>query len=100
MVADLLADEPGLLARVAELADEDFAQEGVEGLLDAVGWRAAGVLLAAEGDEEPLEDGEEASFGGLFVGGSDEEVGVFDPVAGEFGGGFVREDEWGRGDVA
>ena len=89
VVADLLAHQARLVALFANLADEDLAQEGVERFLDAVFGVAAGVLLAAKGSEEPFQYGEAALGWVLLVGRRDEEIGVLDPVAGEFGCGLV-----------
>ena len=96
VVADLLADEVALVVASNPLliagaagAEKQLAEKGVKGFLNAVGGLTPGVLLPAEGGEEPFQDCEEAEFRGGLVGWSCEEVWVRDPVAGEFGGGFV-----------
>lgn len=56
MVADLLADElrlPYYTTVIVEGADEKLAKEGIEGLLDAVGFAASAVLLALEATKIP-----------------------------------------------
>lgn len=98
-MAHLLAHEPAFRAFGSALADEDFAEEGVEGFLDAVARLPTGVLLPAEAGEEPFEHGEHAAVWCRLVGGGAEEVRVLDPVAGEFCCGLVCEDEGWRGDV-
>lgn len=90
VMADLLADNPRLVPFITDLAHEEFAQESVQRLLDAVLGVAAGVLLAAQRRQEPLQDCQTPLRGVLFVRWRYEEVGVFDPVAREFGRGFVR----------
>jgi hypothetical protein len=54
VVAHLLADNARLVPFIPDLADEQFAEESVQRLLDAVLGVAAGVLLAAQRSQEPL----------------------------------------------
>lgn len=58
VVRDLLGDEEGgflWLGRGGEVCYEELAEECVERFLDALGFRAAAVLLAVEGKEEPFQ---------------------------------------------
>lgn len=99
-MADLLAQQLRRIILRPALARKNLAQERVQRLLDAVTGVAAGVLLGFETGEEPFQDQKDAAGGILFFGWGAEDVGVLDPEARKFGGGFVGEDEGGCGDVA
>lgn len=85
------------------MAEEEFAEEGVQWLLLGTELFTATAVLLFEGVEEPSQD-EKGAFGGVgFLGGRDEEGRVFGPVGGELDQGLRREDEGGgceRGEVA
>jgi hypothetical protein len=84
MMADLFAHEARLVAFVADFADEDLAQEGVQRLLDAILRITAGVLLPAQRSEEPFQYRETPLRRILLVRRRDEEIRMLDPVAREF----------------
>lgn len=89
----LLADKLGGAGCVLPRAEEQLAQERVQGLLlVAVLLAAAGVLLLERG-QEPLEHKQGALGRVLFGGRGDEERRVFAPVRAELGQARAREDK-------
>ena len=97
---DLLADEPSLArALFLPAGEEELAEEGIQGLLDAFFLIAAGVLLLLQGGEEPFQD-EEGTFCRVWFGNwRAEDARALGPVGWELGGGLGAKDEGWRGDV-
>jgi hypothetical protein len=89
-MADLLADKARLVTFLPNLSHEQFSQESVQRLLDAVLGVTSGILLAAQRRQEPLEHRQTPLCRIAFVRGRHEQVRVFDPVARELGRGLVR----------
>lgn len=96
-VPDLLAYELCRTGVILPLAQEQLAQERVQGLLlIAVLLASAGILLL-EGGQEPLQHQDGALLGVGFLGGRDEDGWVLAPVGAELGEGGARQDERRRG---
>lgn len=95
-VPDLLTDELCRACLVLPLAQEQLAQERVQGLLLAAKLLTATGVLLLEGADEPLQD-EHGTLGRvLLCGGCDKYGGVFGPVRRELGERLGGENEGRR----
>lgn len=94
MVANLLGDElsRGLCFVICPRSEEELAEEGVQGFLDADFGRAGDVELAAEGDEEPSQDEETPLFGVGFAGWCSKDGGSLRPAVAYFDDGRGCEE--------
>lgn len=97
VMRDLLADEGGCAALVFPFAEEELAEERVQGLLLAAEFFVTTGVLLFEGAEEPFEHEQHSFLRVLLGGGGDKEVGHLSPVRREFGEGGGGEDESGSG---
>jgi hypothetical protein len=80
VVPDLLTDKLCRTCLVLPLAQEQLAQEGVQGLLFATEFLTATRVLLLECADEPLQD-EHGALGRVFLGGwRDENRGMLSPV--------------------
>lgn len=88
-MADLFRDQMRLIVFGPAIANEDFAEEGIQWLFDAFIWLSTSVLLRLETCQQPFQY-RKNSFGRiLLMGRRSKELWLFNPVSWELGGGLV-----------
>jgi hypothetical protein len=96
-IPDLLANELCGTCLVLPLAQEQLAQEGVQGLLLTTQLLTSAGILLLQRAQEPLQYERSASGRVLLGGGRDEYGGMFGPVGRELGERCRRKNEGRRG---